>query len=281
MASSRIPFAPLVDAAWVRQNAARPDVRLVEVDVDTTLYDKGHIGGALAWNWTTQLNDPVRRDVAGKEQFEALLSASGVTPDTTLVLYGDNHNWFAAFAYWLLKYYGHEKVALLDGGRRKWETDRLPLVADVPAAVPTQYRIRQVNHELRATRDLVLAAVRGQTHRFVDVRSPDEYAGKVLAPPGLGETALRGGHVPGALNVPWARAVNEDGTFRTPEELRALYAAALDRETVTYCRIGERSSHTWFVLHELLGHEKTRNYDGSWTEYGNLVGVPVATGAQP
>ena len=281
MTRSPSPLAPLVDAAWVRENAHRPDVRLVEVDVDTTLYEKGHLEGAIAWNWTTQLNDPVRRDVASREQFEALLSASGVTPDTTLVLYGDNHNWFAAFGYWLLKYYGHEKVALLDGGRRKWETDRLPLVAEVPEVAPTQYRVRQVNHELRATRDLVLAAVRGQTHRFVDVRSPDEYTGRILAPPGLQETALRGGHVPGAHNVPWAKAVNEDGTFRATEELRALYAPALDREAITYCRIGERSSHTWFVVRELLGHENTRNYDGSWTEYGNLIGVPVKTGAEP
>ena len=282
MTRTTATFAPLVDAAWVRENARRADVRLVEVDVDTTLYEKGHVPGAIAWNWTTQLNDPVRRDLASREQFEALLSASGVTPDTTVVLYGDNHNWFAAFGYWLLKYYGHEKVALLDGGRRKWEHDRLPLVAEVPAVAPTAYRIERVHEELRATRDLVLAAVRsGQTHRFIDVRSHDEYTGKILAPPGLQETALRGGHVPGAHNVPWAKAVNEDGTFRATEELRALYGPALDRETVTYCRIGERSSHTWFVVRELLGHKDTRNYDGSWTEYGNLIGVPVKTGAEP
>ena len=281
MTRSDLRLAPLVDTAWVRANAARPDVRLVEVDVDTGLYEKGHLPGAVAWNWTTQLNDPVRRDVASKEQFEALLSASGVTRDTTLVLYGDNHNWFAAFGFWLLKLYGHDNVVLLDGGRRKWETERLPLVTEVPRVAPTAYRVGRVREELRATRDFVLAAVRGGTHRLVDVRSPDEYTGRILAPPGLQETALRGGHVPGAHNVPWAKAVREDGTFRSPEELRALYAPALDKEVITYCRIGERSSHTWFVLSQILGHEKTRNYDGSWTEYGNLIGVPVKTGPEP
>ena len=269
----------LVDTEWAARHANDPGVRLVEVDVDTTLYEKGHLPGALGWSWTTDLNDPVRRDVAGKEQVEALLSRSGVRPDTTVVLYGDHNNWFAAFAAWLLQYYGHDKVKLVDGGRRKWETERRPLVADVPAVAPTRYRVARVREELRARRQDVLPPTGAG---LVDVRSPDEYTGKVLAPPGLNETAQRGGHIPGAVNVPWAKAVREDGTFLPPDELRALYADALAQpKVVTYCRIGERSSHTWFVLRHLVGHPDVRNYDGSWTEYGNLIGAPIATGPAP
>ncbi len=273
---------PLVDLAWLKEHASDPDVRLVEVDVDNALYEKGHLPGAIPWNWTTDLNDPVRRDVASKAQFESLLSRSGIEPTTTVVLYGDNNNWFAAFGHWLLKYYGHEDARLLDGGRRKAELERVPFVAERPAVKPTQYRIARVREELRATRDQVLDAARRGTHGLVDVRSPDEYTGKILAPPGLSETALRGGHVPGAVNVPWAKAVNEDGTFRRPEELRALYGALpAGKDVITYCRIGERSSHTWFALHEVLGQPNVRNYDGSWTEYGNLIGAPIATGPAP
>ncbi|HWG91863.1 MAG TPA: sulfurtransferase [Candidatus Thermoplasmatota archaeon] len=272
----------LVTTDWVLENASRPDVRIVEVDTDTELYDKGHIPGALAWNWTTDLNDPVRRDIASREQFEALLRKSGVTPDTTLVLYGDNNNWFAAFGVWLLNYYGHDRVKLLDGGRKRWEQEGRPLVPEVPQVTPSTYAVRTERRELRATRDAVLEAAKAGRVGLVDVRSPDEYTGKILAPPGMSETALRGGHIPGAVNVPWAKAVKEDGTFRSLEELQQLYGKVAGRDDViTYCRIGERSSHTWFVLHHLLGKERVRNYDGSWTEYGNLIGAPIRTGPEP
>jgi thiosulfate/3-mercaptopyruvate sulfurtransferase len=235
----------------------------------------------VGWSWTSDLNDPVRRDVADRAQIEALLARSGVTPETTIVLYGDNHNWFAAFGYWLLKYYGHEDVRLLDGGRRKLELARVALTDARPSIAPATYRVTRVREELRATRDQVIDAARRATHGLIDVRSPDEYTGKILAPPGLAETALRGGHVPGAINVPWAKAVNEDGTFRHADELRALYAALpAQKDAITYCRIGERSSHTWFVLHELLARSNVRNYDGSWTEYGNLIGAPIHRGPE-
>jgi len=268
----------LVDTRWLRERLDDPDVRVVEVDVDTTLYAKGHVPGAVGWSWTTDLNDPVRRDVVQQPAFEQLLSRAAITPSTTVVLYGDHHNWFAAFGAWLLRYYGHEDVRLLDGGRRAWEEARLPLVADEPSHAPTAYRVTRVRHELRATRDLVLHAATRGGPTLIDVRSPDEFSGKVLAPPGLNETAQRAGHVPGARNVPWAKAVRDDGTFRSPDELRALYGVQGAEEVVTYCRIGERSAHTWFVLHEVLGHPRVRNYDGSWTEYGNLIGAPIALG---
>ena len=277
MTSTRV----LVNVAWLREHLDDPNVRVVEVDVDTALYAKGHVPGAVGWSWTTDLNDPVRRDVVQKREFEALLSRAGITPSTTVVLYGDHHNWFAAFGAWLLRYYGHEDVRLLDGGRRAWEEARHPLVADEPSHAPTAYRVTNVRQDLRATRELVLHAATRGGPALIDVRSPDEFTGKVLAPPGLSETAQRGGHIPGARNVPWAKAVKEDGTFRPIEELRALYRPDESNEFVTYCRIGERSSHTWFVLHEILGHPRVRNYDGSWTEYGNLIGAPVAVGAEP
>ena len=271
----------LVSTEWLRQHLTDPSVRIVEVDVDTTLYAKGHVEGAVGWSWTTDLNDPVRRDLVQKREFEALLSRAGVTPSTTVVLYGDHHNWFAAFGAWLLRYYGHEDVRLLDGGRRAVEEARFPLVADEPRHARTEYRVTNPRLDLRATREQVLHLAQRGGATLIDVRSPDEYSGKVLAPPGLAETAQRGGHVPGARNVPWARAVREDGTFRPVEELRALYPVDDTEEVVTYCRIGERSAHTWFVLHEVLGHPRVRNYDGSWTEYGNLIGAPIAIGGTP
>jgi thiosulfate/3-mercaptopyruvate sulfurtransferase len=213
---------------------------------------------------------------------ERLLSFSGITPETPIVLYGDNNNWFAAFAFWLLRYYGHANVALLDGGRRKWEADERPLTTEQPRIAPTEYRITNIHNDLRVTRDEILAAVRDGRAALVDVRSPDEYTGQILAPPGLAETAQRGGHIPGAINVPWSKAVREDGTFRSRDELRDLYQGVRGRGPITtYCRIGERSSHTWFVLKELLREPDVRNYDGSWTEYGNLIGAPIATGPQP
>lgn len=272
----------LVDTAWLTQHLNDPNVRIVEVDVDTALYEKGHIPNAVAWNWTTELNDQVRRDIISKPQLEALLSRSGIKPETTVILYGDNNNWFAAFGAWILEYYGHDNVKILDGGRRKWETERLALVGDVPHVTPTTYHVKHVREELRATRDLVLQLATTKRAPLIDVRSPDEYSGKILAPPGLNETAQRGGHIPGALNVPWAKTVREDGTFRPRAELEQLYAKALGAsEVVTYCRIGERSSHSWFVLKHLLGHANVKNYDGSWTEYGNLIGVPIAVGTEP
>ena len=267
----------LVSCDWVAAHRTDPDVRLIEVDVDTEAYGEGHIEGALAWSWTTQLQDLHVRDVLGKADFEALMSRSGIANDTRVVLYGDNNNWFAAYALWLLELYGHERCALMDGGRVKWLVDSRPTTAAVPVVTPTAYRAAEPAQDIRARRDAVLAAVGGPT-RLVDVRSPAEFAGTVIAPPGMGETAQRGGHIPGAQSVPWARAVNEDGTFRPIEELRALYGAAGidgDGETIVYCRIGERSSHTWFVLRHLLGYTNVRNYDGSWTEYGSLVGVPI------
>lgn len=269
----------LVDLRWLKEHANDPTVRLVEVDVDTALYEKGHLPGAVGWSWTTDLNDPVRRDVASREQIEALLSRAGVTRDTTVVVYGDHDNWFAAFAVWILEYYGHADVRLLDGGRRKAELERVALTDGVPRIAPADYRVERVRAELRATREDVLRALADGHASLIDVRSPDEYTGKVLAPPGMSETALRGGHIPGAKNVPWSKAVNEDGTFRPVEELRALYDGVRD-DVVTYCRIGERSSHTWFVQRHLLGR-RARNYDGSWTEWGNLIGAPIKVGVEP
>jgi thiosulfate/3-mercaptopyruvate sulfurtransferase len=273
----------LVPADWAEKNLGANGVVFVEVDEDTTAYDAGHIPGAVKLDWRTDLQDPVRRDFLDRARFGALLSAKGIGNDDTVVLYGGNNNWFAAYAYWYFRLYGHREVKLLDGGRKKWELDGRPLVTDVVSRPPTTYVAAEPDTSIRAFRDEVVAAV-GQRN-LVDVRSPDEYAGRLLAPAHLPqEQAQRPGHIPTAVNVPWSKAANEDGTFKSVDELRQLYTGAgLDpsRPTIAYCRIGERSSHTWFALHELLGHRDVKNYDGSWTEYGSLVGVPVAIGDEP
>ncbi len=268
----------LVSAEWAQAHVHDPLVRFVEVDVDTTAYDQSHIPGAVGWNWTSQLSDGVRRDVASPEEFSALLSDSGITTETTVVLYGDNNNWFAAWAYWQLKLYGHERVRLLNGGRKYWLDQNLPLSADVPSYRPTGYRVGETDRTIRAFRDDILPRLGDPQLALVDVRSPAEYSGEVIAPPGMTETAQRGGHIPGAASIPWAQTVRDDGTFKGADELVALYAAkgvTADKDVIAYCRIGERSSHSWFVLRELLGFERVRNYDGSWTEWGSMVGVPI------
>jgi thiosulfate/3-mercaptopyruvate sulfurtransferase len=271
----------LVSADWAEQNLETPGIVFVEVDEDTAAYDGGHIAGAVKLDWKTDLQDPIRRDFVDKAQFEALLSAKGIANADTVVLYGGNNNWFAAYAYWYFKLYGHESVKLLDGGRKKWELDGRELSKDTVSRPATSYVAKEQDLSIRAFRDEAVAAI--GTKNLVDVRSPDEFAGKLLAPAHLPqEQAQRAGHIPTALNIPWSKAANEDGTFKSDEQLRALYGeAGLDdsKSTIAYCRIGERSSHTWFALHELLGHTDVKNYDGSWTEYGSLVGVPIATGA--
>jgi thiosulfate/3-mercaptopyruvate sulfurtransferase len=271
----------LVDADWVEHNVSDPGVTLVEVDEDTSAYDKGHIRNAIKIDWKKDLQDPVRRDFVDKTGFEALLSERGISNDDTVVLYGGNNNWFAAYAYWYFKLYGHDKVKLLDGGRKKWELESRELVEEVTPRPRTSYVAREPDTSIRAFRDEVVAAI-GKSN-LVDVRSPDEFSGKLLAPAHLPqESAQRPGHVPTAKNVPWAKAANDDGTFKSDDDLRSLYAgdAGLDfgKDTIAYCRIGERSAHTWFVLHELLGQANVKNYDGSWTEYGSLVGVPIELG---
>ena len=273
----------LVDAEWLEAHRGDPRVVIVEVDEDTSAYDKGHIRGAVKIDWKADLQDPVRRDFVDKAGFEALLSARGIGNDDTVVLYGGNNNWFAAYAYWYFKLYGHGDVKLLDGGRKKWELDARTLVKDPVSRPATSYTAGEQDRSIRAYRDEVVAAI--GTQNLVDVRSPDEYAGRLLAPAHLPqEQAQRAGHIPTAISVPWSKAANEDGTFKSDDELRELYSAAgLDdgKDTIAYCRIGERSSHTWFALHELLGQARVKNYDGSWTEYGSLVGVPVALGDTP
>lgn len=272
----------IVTTEWVAKHGTTAGVTLVEVNVDTSLYECGHIPGALGWSWKSQLADPVRRDILSREGFEQLMQQSGITRDSTVVLYGDSNNWFAAWAFWQMKVYGHRDVRIMDGGRRKWEKEGRPLTVELPRVVPTMYRVSQPDPTLRAFLPEVQAHLARGDVVLVDVRSPQEFTGEVLAPPGLPETCQRGGHIPGALNIPWSKAVNEDdGTFRGVEELRRLYKTAGvsgERPIITYCRIGERSSHTWFVLTYLLGYTNTKNYDGSWTEWGNLVGAPVATG---
>jgi thiosulfate/3-mercaptopyruvate sulfurtransferase len=268
----------LVDAAWAQAHLDDPTVRFVEVDVDTTSYEQSHLPGAVGWNWTSQLADGIRRDIAGRDDFSALLSAGGIGPDTTIVLYGDNNNWFAAWAYWQLKLYGHKDVRILDGGRKYWLDHGLPLSTDVPSFPATGYRLPEPDFALRAFRDDILPRLSDKELVLVDVRAPAEFSGELLAPPGLSETAQRAGHIPGAASIPWAQTVREDGTFKSLDDLAALYAAkgvTSDKDIIAYCRIGERSSHTWFVLHELLGYRRVRNYDGSWTEWGSMVGVPI------
>ena len=271
----------LVDADWVQAHSGDDDVVLVEVDEDTAAYDKGHINGAVKIDWKKDLQDPVKRDFVDRAGFETLLSDRGISNDDTVILYGGNNNWFAAYAYWYFKLYGHSRVKLLDGGRKKWELDSREQVTDLPERPKTTYHAKEQDSSIRAHRDEVLAAI-GRVN-LVDVRSPDEFAGRLLAPAHLPqEQAQRAGHIPGARNVPWSKAAAEDGTFKPDQALRILYAdeAGLDfsHETIAYCRIGERSAHTWFVLHELLGLPDVKNYDGSWTEYGSLVRVPVAVG---
>jgi thiosulfate/3-mercaptopyruvate sulfurtransferase len=271
----------LVDADWVEAHLDDPGVVLVEVDEDTTAYDKGHIRGAVKLDWRKDLQDPVRRDFVDRHGFEQLMSERGIGNDDTVVLYGGNNNWFAAYAYWYFRLYGHQGVKLLDGGRKKWELESREMVTAVPARPRTSYQATEQDSSLRALRDEVIAAI--GKRNLVDVRSPDEFTGKLLAPAHLPqEQAQRAGHIPTAKNIPWSKAANDDGTFKTDDELRTLYQdqAGLDfsKDTIAYCRIGERSAHTWFVLHELLGQPRVKNYDGSWTEYGSLVGVPIELG---
>ncbi len=270
----------LVTAEWAENNLNTAGVVFVEVDEDTSAYDGGHLPGAVRIDWKTELQDAVRRDFVDRAGFEKLLSAKGIANSDRVVLYGGNNNWFAAYAYWYFKLYGHDAVQLLDGGRKKWELDGRPLSTEPVTRDETSYTAQEQNPAIRAFRDEVVAAI--DTKNLVDVRSPDEFSGKLLAPAHLPqEQAQRGGHIPSAINVPWSKAANEDGTFKSDEELRELYKeAGIDegRATIAYCRIGERSSHTWFALHELLGYSDVKNYDGSWTEYGSLVGVPVEVG---
>ncbi|MFI6293535.1 sulfurtransferase [Nonomuraea sp. NPDC050790] len=272
--------AVLVDADWVEANLDTPGVVLVEVDEDTSAYDKGHIRGAVKIDWKSDLQDPVRRDFVDKAGFEALLSERGISNDDQVVLYGGNNNWFAAYAYWYFKLYGHQNVRLLDGGRKKWELDSRELVKDVPSKPATTYVAQEQDSSIRAFRDDVVGAI-GKLN-LVDVRSPDEFTGKLLAPAHLPqEQAQRAGHVPTARNIPWSKAANDDGTFKADDDLRTLYGEAgvdFGKDTIAYCRIGERSAHTWFVLHEILDQANVKNYDGSWTEYGSLVGVPIELG---
>lgn len=268
----------LVTTDWATNHLNDEDVQFVEVDVDTESYDSGHIPGAVGWNWKSQLQDQLRRTIASKDDFEQLLQQSGIDNDTTIVLYGDNNNWFAAWAYWLLKYYGHEDARILDGGRKKWEAENRELTTDEPDVDAGNYTIEEVNEEYRAFRNDVAELIEGEDFGLVDVRSPEEFSGEKLGPEGLNEGAQRGGHIPGASNIPWSKAVNEDGTFKTKEELKEIYKSegiTPEKEIIAYCRIGERSAHSWFVLNELLEYPTVRNYDGSWTEWGNLIGAPI------
>jgi thiosulfate/3-mercaptopyruvate sulfurtransferase len=272
----------LVETDWVKANLGKPGLKLVEIDVDTKAYEAGHIPGAIGFNWQTQLQDQVRRDIISREAFEKLVGGAGISPSDTVILYGDNNNWFAAYGFWLFKIYGHKEVRLMNGGRVKWlnEGDK-PMTTDVPQVTPVAYRVTEPRLDLRAMLPLVLEAQKSNWN-LVDVRSPDEFTGKVIAPPGMTETAQRGGHIPGAKSIPWSTAVNPDGTFKAPDELEKIYLQQKgvdpNKDTIAYCRIGERSSHTWFVLTYLLGIKNVKNYDGSWTEYGSIVAAPIEKG---
>ena len=273
----------LVSTEWVEAHAGDPKIRVVEVDVDTKAYEEAHVENAIGWNWQSQLCDTVRRDVIPKADLEKLLGETGITPETTIVLYGDNNNWFACWAFWQLRMYGHSNLRLMNGGRKKWLSEGRVLTAQMPSFKPTLYKAMVPDASMRAFLPQVMDIVRADgPWALVDVRSPDEFSGKILCPPGLPETCQRGGHIPGAFSVPWGKNVNEDGTFKTADELEALYhplGLTPDKGVVTYCRIGERSSLSWVVLKFLLGHDKVMNYDGSWTEWGNLVNAPVERGA--
>jgi thiosulfate/3-mercaptopyruvate sulfurtransferase len=269
----------LVDTEWVAAHRTDPKVKVVEVDVDTTSYEKGHVPGAIGLDWRKDLQAQPVRDLLPKDQFEALLSRHGISADDTIIAYGDNNNWFAAWFVWNLKYYGHRDVRLMDGGRKKWEAEGRGLATDTPAVKPAQYRASDPNAKIRALRDDVRSHFQDSGSKLVDVRSPKEYSGELLAPENLPqEGAQRGGHIPGAANIPWGQAVREDGTFKSADELKELYSSkgvTPDKQVIAYCRIGERSSHTWFVLQYLLGYPNVRNYDGSWTEWGSLIGAPI------
>ena len=273
----------MVEPDWGKANLGKPGIKLVEIDVDTKAYDAGHIPGAVGFNWQTQLQDSLRRDIISRDAFEKLVGEAGISPGDTVVLYGDNNNWFAAYGFWLFKIYGHKEVRLMNGGRVKWlnEKDK-PLTTELPKVSPMPYKISAVNLDLRAMLPQVFEAQKGGKWNLVDVRSPDEFTGKVIAPPGMSETAQRGGHIPGARSIPWSSAVGADGRFKPVDELRSIYfeQKGVDpkKDTIAYCRIGERSSHTWFVLKYLLGVNNVKNYDGSWTEYGNVVAAPIEKG---
>lgn len=279
MAASYAHPEAFVETGWVAEHLNDPKVRIIEVDVDTAAYDSGHVPGAVGWDWHTDLSDRVRRDLIPKAELEKLLGNAGVGADTTVVLYGDNNNWFAAWAFWQLKLYGHRDVRLMNGGRKKWEAEGRTLETKVTAPAATSYQAKEPNTSIRALRDQVLAGIGKAGTVLVDVRGPAEFSGQLLAPENLPqEGAQRGGHIPGAVNIPWSQAVQEDGTFKSPEDLQAVYQSkgvTADKSITAYCRIGERSSHTWFVLTYLLGYPNVRNYDGSWTEWGSLVGVPI------
>jgi thiosulfate/3-mercaptopyruvate sulfurtransferase len=269
----------LVSPEWALEHLEDENVRFVEVDVDTSAYEEAHLPGAVGWDWKSQLTDGVRRDIATRDEMERLLSESGIGPQTHIVLYGDNNDWFAAWAYWQLKLYGWERVSMLNGGRKYWLDRGLPTTTEIPSHPRTQVSLPEPSYELRAFRDELLSRLGDAELSLVDVRSPAEYAGEVFAPPGVtSEGAQRKGHIPGAQSIPWTQAVREDGTFKSADELRELYGAkgvTPEKDVVAYCRIGERSSHSWFVLRELLGYPRVRNYDGSWTEWGSMVNVPI------
>ena len=269
----------LVETDWVQQNLGSDQFKLIEIDVDTTAYELGHIAGAIGFNWQSQLQDQINRDLISKEDFERLMGESGITSHDTIIVYGDNNNWFAAYGLWIMQYYGHAKVKIMNGGRLKWTTEGKELTKDAPSITPTTYTVTSVHEDIRSLLPEVLEVAKLGNRNLVDVRSPDEFTGKVIAPPGMSETAQRAGHIPGAMSVPWVSAVAKDGSFKSADELRAIYLdnAGVDEslDTIAYCRIGERSSHTWFVLTYLLGLKNVKNYDGSWTEYGNVIRAPI------